>query len=157
MKETQAVDLILKYISRPENSSKHFTSEELQETLFPDETLEIVEHYIVIIENQIRNYSPKIAKYSEYYLSATGYTKRFVEDGGFFKMEQDQQENDFKKEEEKRLGLEKLNLEVVKLRNDFFDYQETKKRAKQSLIVSKVSVAIACAAVLITMLKWKCG
>ena len=46
----------------------------------------------------------------------------------------------FKQYEERQLQLEKLNLEVEKLRNDFFDYSKTKSRAIWAIRLSALTL-----------------
>lgn len=57
------------------------------------------------------------------------------------------------KESDKNLSLEKVNLEVDKLRNDFFDYPETKKRTSRLEIWTIISVILAALAILISLFK----
>ena len=48
---------------------------------------------------------------------------------------------------------ERLKLDVDKLRNEFFDYPETKWKAKWGFIISVITVIIAALAVLVSIIK----
>jgi NADPH:quinone reductase-like Zn-dependent oxidoreductase len=71
--------------------------------------------------------------------------------------------DEIKAKEEKAKGLESLQVEnlrlaVDKLRKEVSDYDDTKNRAKTSLVMSKVSIGLSIAIPLILlMLKWKCN
>jgi hypothetical protein len=47
------------------------------------------------------------------------------------------------KEKENSLQIEKLKLEVEKLRNEYFDYPKTKKRAKDAILISILTILAA--------------
>lgn len=59
-----------------------------------------------------------------------------------------------KSEEKERLEYEKINAEIIDIRNRIFDYESTKRRTIRSEWIAIVSVAIA----LITLMtQWLCN
>jgi len=57
----------------------------------------------------------------------------------------------------KNLSLEKLNLELVILRNEVFDYVETKRRSKSAVRWSAGATVIAALSFIMLLLQWKCN
>ena len=62
---------------------------------------------------------------------------------------------EYKKTQLEKVEEEKLNLDVDKLRNEYFDYPTTKFRAKWGFIISIITVILAALAVLVSLIKDK--
>jgi len=62
---------------------------------------------------------------------------------------------EYKKSQLDILEEERLKLDVDKLRNEFFDYPETKWKAKWGFIISVITVILAALAVLVSIIKEK--
>jgi hypothetical protein len=58
---------------------------------------------------------------------------------------------------EKKLNSEKSNLELLKLRDEVFDYPQTKARAKSALFWSIVAALSAALTWIILLLQWICS
>lgn len=58
-----------------------------------------------------------------------------------------------KKAELSKLDEERLNLDVFKLQNEYFDYPTTKQRAKDSYIISILTIIVSVLALLVSVFK----
>ena len=62
-----------------------------------------------------------------------------------------------KSEEKERLEYEKINAEIIDIRNRIFDYDSTKKRAIRGEWIAALGLLLSAIAILITLLSKKSG
>lgn len=60
---------------------------------------------------------------------------------------------EYKKAQLSKLDEERLNLDVFKLQNEYFDYPTTKQRAKDSYIISIITIIVSALALLVSVFK----
>jgi len=108
--EGQAKDLILKYALK--NGDKTISAHEIQKEVLP----EITEDEVEFLFEKIQNTDDKVAdvKISEWncLITATGITKRFIDQGGFTKSEKDAAELKEKGAKKERIEFENSVIDL---------------------------------------------
>lgn len=103
--------------------------------LFADEISISVERSYSLFEQIRKDSRCSRGYYSDQYYRNED-TIRFLKEGGYTKKYEDEKQKE-------NMQSEKLNLEIEKLRNEFFDYPVVKQRAKWSFILAITSVIIS--------------
>ncbi|SEA60687.1 hypothetical protein [Bizionia paragorgiae] len=108
--EGQAKDLILEYALK--NGDKTISAHEIQKEILPELSSDEVEFLFEKIQNTTDNVADVAISEYACLITATGITKRFIEQGGFTKSEKETAELKEKKAEKERIDFEKSIIDL---------------------------------------------
>ena len=141
----KCLDEILKHILKSKKGS-FFTADSIQKHLFNDLTID----EITLLFKKIQNSHDEVAKVeiSEYnaIISANGITERFLKQGGFSKIEDDEIKKLKTQEEKENLEFEKSKIDFELAKKMLKDFPRTK-------VVSYISIIIGICLALLEIAK----